>query len=213
VDEAYRSKIASQARIIALTAILKLRQICVAPRLVDGHYAGASPKTDFLIGQLRELIEENHGALVFSQFTSFLDIVGEALAGSGIDYLRLDGSTAASKRKALVKEFQTGDGPSVFLLSLKAGGQGLNLTRASYVFHLDPWWNPAVENQASDRAHRIGQRNSVTVTRILIRHTIEEKMMELKKRKQALYEAILENGEGRRRDAPITRGDFDVLLA
>jgi non-specific serine/threonine protein kinase len=212
VDEAFRTKVAPQARIIALTAILKLRQICISPRLADRDLTGASPKMDFLAVQLRELMDEDHSTLVFSQFTSVLDILGEALDQGGIGYLRLDGSTPTAKRKILVKQFQSSEGPLVFLLSLKAGGQGLNLTRASYVFHIDPWWNPAVENQASDRAHRIGQKNKVTITRLLMRHTIEEKMMELKKRKRALYDAILGDGEVKNKGAAITRGDFVFLL-
>lgn len=212
VDDAYLTKIASQAKIIALTAILKLRQICISPRLADRELAGSSPKIDFLIEQLRELMDENHSTLVFSQFTFFLDILGDALDQNGIGYIRLDGSTPINKRKILVKQFQSSECPSVFLLSLKAGGQGLNLTRASYVFHLDPWWNPAVESQASDRAHRIGQKNKVTITRLLMRHTIEEKMMELKKKKRALYQAILGDGEINSKGAAITRDDFAFLL-
>jgi superfamily II DNA or RNA helicase len=212
VDEAYHFRIASQARIIALTAILKLRQICISPGLVDRDRDHVSPKMDLLIEQLRELRDENHSTLVFSQFTSVLDILGKMLDREGISYLRLDGSTPTAKRKTLVEQFQSAEEPSVFLLSLKAGGQGLNLTRASYVFHLDPWWNPAVENQASDRAHRIGQKNKVTITRLLMRHTVEEKMMELKNGKRALYEAILADGAAGGKGASITRDDFIFLL-
>lgn len=211
VAEAYNSKAPGQARIIALTAILKLRQICLSSRLLlpDGHEG--SPKVEFLIEQLQELFAEGHSVLVFSQFTSFLDIVEEALAQHAIAFFRLDGSTAVSRRKSLVENFQGSPEPAVFLLSLKAGGRGLNLTRASYVFHLDPWWNPAVENQASDRAHRIGQSRQVTITRLLMRHTIEEKMMELKKRKLKLYRALLEDAES---DAgsSLGREDFEFLL-
>lgn len=150
---------------------------------------------------------------MFSQFTSFLDILQEDLKKHGIDFLRLDGSTQVTKRKKLIECFQTGIGPSIFLLSLKAGGQGLNLTKASYVFHLDPWWNPAVENQASDRTHRIGQKNKVTITRILMRHTIEEKMMYLKKKKLELYKAVMEDSMSSRRGLSITRSDFNFLLS
>ncbi len=99
------------------------------------------------------------------------------------------------------------------MLSLKAGGQGLNLTRASYVFHLDPWWNPAVENQASDRAHRIGQKKKVMITRILMRHTVEEKMMELKQKKLSLYKAVMEGAMGGKKGASVTKSDFDYLLS
>ena len=211
VAEAYSSKAPGQARIIALTAILKLRQICLSSRLLlpEGH--DGSPKIEFLIEQLQELFAEGHSVLVFSQFTSFLDIVQEGLSQHGVPFSRLDGSTPVGKRKDLVEGFQGSLEPSVFLLSLKAGGRGLNLTKASYVFHLDPWWNPAVENQASDRAHRIGQARQVTITRILMRHSIEEKMMELKKRKLKLYRALLEDAE---HDAggSIGREDFEFLL-
>lgn len=210
VEEAYRNKTAGQARIIALTAILKLRQICLSTRLLVKDKKEKSPKIDFLIEQLLELRDEGHSALVFSQFTSFLDIVEEGMNAAGIGYFRLDGSTPVAKRKKLVADFQTSEGPSVFLISMKAGGKGLNLTRATYVFHLDPWWNPAVENQASDRAHRIGQTATVTVTRLLMRHTVEEKMMLLKEKKTRLYKALLEEGRGE--GASISREDFDFLI-
>jgi len=212
IDEAYKNKTASQAKIIALTAILKLRQICITPRLLSDEIDDGSPKIDFLIGKLKELHEEDHGALVFSQFTSFLDLLEEYLEKNGLKFLRLDGSTPSGKRKKIVERFQSGDGPSIFLLSLRAGGQGLNLTRASYVFHLDPWWNPAVENQASDRAHRIGQSSKVHVMRILTRHTIEEKMMHLKKKKLALYRAVMGEMRGGKAGISITKSDFDFLL-
>jgi len=211
VAEAYSSKAPGQARIIALTAILKLRQICLSSRLLLAEAHDAAPKIEFLVEQLQELFAEGHSVLVFSQFTSFLDLVQEALTQEGIAYFRLDGSTPVSRRKALVENFQDSAEPAVFLLSLKAGGRGLNLTRASYVFHLDPWWNPAVESQASDRAHRIGQLRQVTITRLLMRHSIEEKMMELKKRKLKLYRALLEDAES---DAgqSLGREDFEFLL-
>lgn len=212
IDDAYRSKTQAQAQIIALTAILKLRQLCVSPRLIAPEIDDPSPKIDFLIGRLKELLEAGHSALVFSQFTSFLDILEEPLREAVIPFLRLDGSTATVKRKKLVEGFQEGEKPSVFLLSLKAGGQGLNLTKASYVFHLDPWWNPAVENQASDRAHRIGQKNKVSITRILMRHTIEEKMMALKKKKLALYKAVMEDDMKSGDKFSISKSDFDFLL-
>ena len=211
VAEAYRKNAPGQARIIALTAILKLRQICLSSRLMLPEAADRSPKIDFLADQLQELFAEGHSVLVFSQFTSFLDIVQEGLAQHGIPMFRLDGSTPVARRKDLVQRFQESPEPCVFLLSLKAGGKGLNLTRASYVFHLDPWWNPAVENQASDRAHRIGQKSQVTITRLLMRHSIEEKMMELKKRKLKLYRALLEDAE-HEGGAAIGREDFEFLL-
>jgi len=184
VAQAYSSRAPGQARIIALTAILKLRQICLCSRLVLPDASDRSPKIEFLVDQLQELFAEGHSVLVFSQFTSFLDIVQQGLSQHGIPFSRLDGSTPVARRKEMVQRFQESVEPGVFLLSLKAGGRGLNLTRASYVFHLDPWWNPAVESQASDRAHRIGQLRQVTITRLLMRHSIEEKMMELKTRRR-----------------------------
>ncbi|MEW6248287.1 MAG: DEAD/DEAH box helicase [Nitrospirota bacterium] len=213
IDDAYRSKTPAQAQLIALTAILKLRQVCLSPRLLTGRPDEPAPKLELLLDRLKVLLEEGHCALVFSQFTGFLDLVEEAFEQEGIPYSRLDGSTAPGKRKALVTAFQARKEPGAFLLSLKAGGQGLNLTKATYVFHLDPWWNPAVEQQASDRAHRIGQKRAVTIMRLLMRQTVEEKMMALKRRKLDLYQAVVgatvRGGGG----ALLTKADFDFLLA
>ena len=212
VQEAYNDHAPAQARIIALTAILRLRQICLAPALASPTASAASPKLDFLAEQLAELRDEGHSALVFSQFTGYLDIIERGLKDQGFACLRLDGSTPVPKRKQLVEAFQKSAEPTVFLISLKAGGKGLNLTRATYVYHMDPWWNPAVENQASDRAHRIGQTEQVTITRLIMKHTIEEKMMALKEQKTELYKAILEDGAGGG-GTGLTREDFDFLLA
>jgi non-specific serine/threonine protein kinase len=211
INEAFSSRSPGQARIIALTALLRLRQICLAPSLALPGSSDSSPKLDFLVEQLAELRDEGHSVLVFSQFTSYLDMVEEALKRNHLPSLRLDGSTPTPQRKRLVQGFQHSDSPLVFLISLKAGGKGLNLTRATYVYHLDPWWNPAVENQASDRAHRLGQTRQVTITRLIMRHTIEEKMMALKEQKQKLYRAILEEGSGGK-GAGLTREDLDFLL-
>jgi SNF2-related domain/Helicase conserved C-terminal domain len=213
IDEAYRTKTSGQAQFIALTAILKLRQVCLSPRLLTNRADESSPKVNFLMGRLQVLLDEGHSALVFSQFTSFLDIVQESCVRHEIPYHRLDGSTAAVARKGRVAAFQTGEQPSVFLLSLKAGGQGLNLTKASYVFHLDPWWNPAVENQASDRAHRIGQQRTVSIVRILMRHSIEEKMIALKQRKLELYDAVMAGAVRGSGQGVLTKADFVFLLA
>jgi superfamily II DNA or RNA helicase len=211
IDTAYKQKTSSQAKIIALTAIMKLRQICLSPDLLVPDEKEVSPKIEFLRDKLEELQAESHSALVFSQFTSFLDIVEKELVSGGFRIFRLDGSTPVVKRKDIVEGFQSCETAAVFLLSLKAGGQGLNLTRATYVFHLDPWWNPAVENQASDRSHRIGQKNKVIVTRLLMRHTVEEKMMALKQRKLSLYRALMDAPEKSSGKA-ITREDFNFLL-
>ena len=213
IDEAYRTKTSGQAQFIALTAILKLRQVCLSPRLLTNRADEPSPKISFLMERLHVLLDEGHSTLVFSQFTSFLDLVEEACVRHALPYHRLDGSTVATTRKTRVAAFQSGEQPSVFLLSLKAGGQGLNLTKASYVFHLDPWWNPAVENQASDRAHRIGQQRTVSIVRILMRHSIEEKMMALKLRKLDLYDAVMRGVVRGSGQGVLTKSDFEFLLS
>jgi SNF2 family DNA or RNA helicase len=139
---------------------------------------------------LEEAVAGGHRALVFSQWTSLLDRVERGLHDAALPFLRLDGSTA--DREGVVKAFQAEDGPPVMLLSLKAGGTGLNLTAADHVFLLDPWWNPAVEDQAADRAHRIGQTRSVLVHRLIARDTVEARILELQRKKRGLAEAALD---------------------
>ncbi|MGK0187542.1 MAG: superfamily II DNA or RNA helicase [Verrucomicrobiales bacterium] len=219
VAKAFAHKPKQQAGIVALSALMRLRQICVAPGVIDPSLKNSSaPKLDYLVEKLQELHQEGHAALVFSQFTRVLDIIEPLLKAAKLKFVRLDGKTPQKMRKKHVDAFQDDAGPDIFLISLKAGGSGLNLTRASYVFHLDPWWNPAVERQASDRAHRIGQKNKVFIHRILMRDTIEEKMMILKARKQELYDEIMGSAEaeGERiqsRKAPmITPEDISFLL-
>jgi SNF2 family DNA or RNA helicase len=141
-------------------------------------------------------LDSNHPALIFSQWVGLLDIVADKLEGAGINYCRLDGSTV--NRQAVVERFQSPTGPAVMLISLKAGGVGLTLHRAEHVYLLDPWWNPAAEEQATDRAHRIGQKNPVFVYRLITENTIEEQVMELQKRKLALaHEILVTNNEER----------------
>jgi SNF2 family DNA or RNA helicase len=143
---------------------------------------------------INELRENKHRALVFSQFVSHLSIVRQALDKQGIDYRYLDGSTPIAERERNVKRFQNGEG-ELFLISLKAGGLGLNLTAADFVIHLDPWWNPAVEDQASDRAHRIGQTRPVTIYRLVAENTIEEKIIQLHNTKRDLADSLLEGSD------------------
>ena len=147
-----------------------------------------------LIEKLRELREEGHRALVFSQFTSHLALIRKACDEAGITYQYLDGKSSPKSRKQSVESFQSGEGDA-FLISLKAGGTGLNITAADYVIHTDPWWNPAVEDQATDRAHRIGQQRPVMVYRMIAHGTIEEKILELHKDKRDLVDGILEGAE------------------
>lgn len=172
----------------ALEALLRLRQAASHPRLLPGYetWPGASAKVQTLTAMLEQLVAEGHKALLFSQWTSFLDLVEPALS---MPFARLDGATA--DRKAVVERFESRDGPPVMLISLKAGGTGLTLTAADYVFLLDPWWNPAVEEQAAARAHRIGQTKPVFVYRLIAKDTVEERLLALQAAKRALFDAAL----------------------
>ncbi|WP_183100281.1 DEAD/DEAH box helicase [Nocardioides pelophilus] len=196
-------------RVAIFSALTKLRQLALDPALVDAaHDSVGSAKLDLLVDHLEEITAEGHRALVFSQFTSFLGRVRERLAAEDIGAIYLDGSTR--DRGAVIDEFRAGGAP-VFLISLKAGGVGLTLTEADYVFVLDPWWNPAAEAQAVDRAHRIGQTAHVHVYRLVATDTIEEKVMELKNRKAELFAQVID-GEGAMStslDADDIRGLFD----
>ncbi len=173
-----------------LQGLMKLRQICNSPALLsdDEYYGNESAKLTVLMEQIGAL-KDNHKILVFSQFVGMLDLVKEALEGQSIEYAYLTGKTR--NREEQVNNFQNDDNIRVFLISLKAGGTGLNLTKAEYVFLIDPWWNPAVENQAIDRAHRIGQENKVVAVRLITPNTIEEKIMELQSRKKQLVQDLV----------------------
>jgi superfamily II DNA or RNA helicase len=180
-----RQQSSGAARMRVLTALLRLRQACCDLRLL-GKQDSSSAKLNALLELLQEAIDSGHRALVFSQFTAMLDLIGEALENAGIAYSRLDGSTR--DRQAVVERFQGDEGIPVFLISLKAGGVGLNLTAADTVIHFDPWWNPAVEAQATDRAHRIGQRRVVTSIKIIARDTVEERVVRMQEKKRELLE-------------------------
>ena len=175
----------------ALAEITRLRQAACNANLVNKEVKLQSSKEETFLNIIDELITNNHRALVFSQFTSHLALIKAALDKRKITYLYLDGSTSINERTRLVKTFQTGEQP-LFLISLKAGGLGLNLTAADYVIHLDPWWNPAIEDQASDRAHRIGQQCPVTIYKLIAKHTIEEKIIRLHATKKDMADSLLE---------------------
>lgn len=177
-----------------LAEIMKLRRACCNPRLVMPNAPVSSAKLELFGDVLDELLSNHHKALVFSQFVDHLHILRDYLDDQQIAYQYLDGSTAAKDRKKRVDAFQAGEG-DVFLISLKAGGTGLNLTAADYVIHMDPWWNPAVEDQASDRAHRIGQQRPVTIYRLVAKGTIEDKIVELHAHKRDLADSLLEGTE------------------
>jgi superfamily II DNA or RNA helicase len=200
----------NRSKIQILEALLRLRQAACHPGLIDKDKTGEpSAKLDALMPQLAEVIDESHKCLVFSQFTSFLCIVRDRLDGDAVPYEYLDGRTR--DRQAKVDRFQSDPDCKLFLISLKAGGQGLNLTAAEYVFLLDPWWNPAVEAQAIDRAHRIGQTNSVFAYRLVARDTVEEKVLELQKTKRALADAIINADNSLIRG--LGREDLELLLS
>lgn len=173
-----------------LAELMKLRRACCNPAMIDPVNAPASSKLKVFRNTLEELLSNDHKVLVFSQFVDHLSLLREHLDEEGVSYQYLDGSTSPKKRKTAIDAFQSGDG-DVFLISLKAGGFGLNLTAADYVIHMDPWWNPAVEDQASDRAHRIGQTRPVTIYRIVAANTIEEKIVSLHHRKRELADSLL----------------------
>lgn len=182
------------AAIQALAEITRLRQVACHPALVNKELNLTSSKTQAFLKLTDELISSNHRALVFSQFTSHLALIRKELDEQGIEYLYLDGGVSVNERAELVKKFQSGE-QSLFLISLKAGGTGLNLTAADYVIHLDPWWNPAVEDQASDRVYRIGQTRPVTIYRLIAAQTIEEKIIRLHQTKKSLADSLLDGSD------------------
>jgi SNF2 family DNA or RNA helicase len=192
----------------ALEALLRLRQAACHPALVPGQQAHTSSKVQALLEALESAVADGHKALVFSQWTSLLDLIEAPLREADISFARLDGSTR--DRGDVVARFQAPEGPPVMLVSLKAGGSGLNLTAADHVFLVDPWWNPAVEAQAADRAHRIGQERPVLIYRLVALGTVEERILKLQEQKRALFEAAL--GEGTAA-AGLTKEDLLALLA
>ncbi|MEO6727139.1 MAG: DEAD/DEAH box helicase [Blastocatellia bacterium] len=200
----------AKSKIQVLEALLRLRQAAIHPGLIDPTMADQdSAKLDLLLEQIDEVLEGDHKALVFSQFTSMLAILRDRLDKMGVVYEYLDGRTR--DRQKHVERFQNDPDVSLFLISLKAGGVGLNLTAAEYVFLLDPWWNPAVEMQAIDRAHRIGQENKVFAHRLIARDTVEEKVLQLQSNKRNLADAIISADNSLIRD--LGREDLELLLS
>ena len=215
LKEYYRVKLAKKvetdgigrSKIQVLEALLRLRQVACDPRLLDNK-SKPGAKLELLRQQLAEIISEGHKVLVFSQFTSLLNLVKQQFDNEGINYEYLDGKSA--KRAQSVKRFQEDESVSAFLISIKAGGHGLNLTAADYVFLLDPWWNPAVEAQAIDRAHRMGQQNPVIAYRMICRDTVEEKIVSLQKSKRDLADKIIRADESLIRS--LTAEDLKILF-
>lgn len=194
-----------------LRGLLQLRQACLWQQKGNTYANLDSTKITFLLDTLDQILEEGHQAIIFSQFTTYLDIIQHYIAEKHWKYARIDGSQSAKKRQAQVDLFQEGKCP-IFLISLKAGGVGLNLTAASFVFVMDPWWNPAVEAQAIDRAHRIGQKNTLTVYRPIIKGSVEEKVLELQKLKKELFYDLLPENDDQYFSGKLTMKDFEHLL-
>ncbi|MCU0694479.1 MAG: DEAD/DEAH box helicase, partial [Polyangiaceae bacterium] len=192
----------------ALEALLRLRQAACHPALLPGQQAATSSKVELLLETLERTLAGGHKSLVFSQWTTYLDLIEPHLQRLGVPYGRLDGATR--DREAVVQAFQAASGPPLLLVSLRAGGTGLNLTAADHVFLLDPWWNPAVEDQAADRAHRIGQDKPVMVYKLVAEQTVEERILELQQTKRAVAELAV--GEAAP-SAGLTRDDLLAMLA
>jgi SNF2 family DNA or RNA helicase len=196
VLEAVGAQGLAKSRMVILSALLRLRQICCDLRLLNLENTdanNASGKLDLFSELLEEVVDGGHRVLVFSQFVSMLQLIKQKLEAEEIDYCYLDGST--TNRGEVVDRFQKNSNIPVFLISLKAGGVGLNLTGADTVIHFDPWWNPAVEDQATSRAHRIGQTRVVTSYKLITRDTVEEKILSLQARKKEIIQATLSGEE------------------
>ena len=194
IQEKMVDKDIKKDKIVIFSYLTKLRQICLDPRVLLDNYNKKSSKIETTIELLNDYIINGHKILLFSQFTTVLKNLGKELSKNNITYSYIDGSIPAEERLKLVDEFNNTDENKVFLISLKAGGTGLNLTSADVVIHFDPWWNPAVENQASDRAHRYGQKNVVEVIKLISRGTIEEKILKLQESKNELIDEFI-NGD------------------
>lgn len=210
-----REQLRERGPVEVLAALTRLRQICCDPRLLKRHATGAddmgSAKLDVLLELLEELTEEGHSALVFSQFAKMLHLVRDALRDRGLDHFLITGETPANSRTSHIEEFQKTEDPQVFLLSLKAAGTGITLTKADYVFVYDPWWNPAAERQAIDRTHRIGQDKPVIAYRLIAADTVEERVLDLQRSKAELFDQVVEGADA----APsrLTRADLERILA
>src|SRR5699024_1570082 len=213
VHQAIASRGLAKSHIVVLDALLKLRQVCCDPRLLPKGTRGVrgvpSAKFNLLFELLHELLEEGRRVLLFSQFTTMLGLIERELGKRGLTYTKLTGQTR--KRDAAIQRFRDGE-VNLFLVSLKAGGVGLNLVEADTIIHYDPWWNPAVEHQATDRAHRIGQDKPVFVYKLGAEGTVEEKILTLQEHKQQLAQSVY--GKGREQDQPpIDEETIQALLA
>ncbi len=213
IDELIREEGFKKASFKILSLLTRLRQICIDPNIVYENYQGGSAKLEQLIPLVKEIISNGHKILLFSSYKTAIDIVNRELTNNDISCYVIDGSVSAKKRMELVENFNN-DNTNVFLITLKAGGTGLNLTSADVVIHLDLWWNPQVENQATDRAHRIGQKNTVEVIKLVCKGTIEERILELQNKKKILSDTLIE-GEDRDQNiiSKLSEKDIKRLLS
>ena len=213
MDNLIKTEGLSKARFMMLQLLTKLRQLCIDPKIVFENYKGESTKIENLVKIVLELIANGHKVLIFSSFRTALDVVAKEFKNNNISYYEINGSVDSKKRMKLVTDFNNDD-TNAFLITLKAGGTGLNLTSADTVIHLDLWWNPQAENQATDRAHRIGQKNKVSVVKLVARGTIEEKILDLQEKKKLLSDKIIE-GDSRDKNTlgELTEKELRNLLA
>lgn len=217
IQNSIRDNGEAKSQLQMLTALLRLRQVCSDPAgLPEVDYPMIPPKLETLLESLGEVIESGESALVFTQFLTTLERSEKEMKAAGIPVFVIHGGTTSKQRQAILTDFNAFQGGCVLLMTLKTGGVGLNLTKASYVFHMEPWWNPAVENQATDRAHRMGQTRNVQVFRYIMHESLEEKMEVLKSRKSQSFESLFSQVEGERDlssvGAHLTKEDFDMLL-
>ena len=210
IDSIIATKGFAASRFKILQLLTKLRQICINPNVLYENYEGESIKTEKIIEMIKDYVKEHHKILIFSSFKRVLDLLKEELTKSKISFYSIDGSVKGSERLPLIDKFNT-DKTSCFLLTLKSGGTGLNLTSADIVIHLDIWWNPQVENQATDRAHRIGQTKKVIVNKLITKGTIEERILELQNKKRILSENLIEGNASSSLEA-LTEEDLKNLL-
>jgi SNF2 family DNA or RNA helicase len=217
VQEVMAAQGEASVQLQMLTALLRLRQACSDPAaLPNTKYDKVPPKLEALVDSLKEIVESGESALVFTQFLQTLKHTAEVLKGVGIAVFVLHGGIPTKQRQKVLADFHHHQGGAVLLMTLKTGGVGLNLTKASYVFHLEPWWNPAVENQATDRAHRLGQNKAVQVFRYIMHESLEEKIELLKDRKdkkfQTLFNSTEQEADLASDGSGLSKQDFDFLL-
>lgn len=214
INEAMESGGMSKVRFMILPLLTKLRQICIDPQIVYSDYTGSSNKIDRFLSVIDEVTNNGHKVLVFTSFRTALNLVKDRLENNGIKTYQIDGSVSSKERLERVNAFNNNDDVKVFLIMLKSGGTGLNLVGADIVIHLDLWWNPQVENQATDRAHRIGQKNTVEVIKLISKGTIEEKVLELQEKKKELSNRLIDtNSLDQNIISELTEKDIKNLLA